>query len=113
MITVMLKIKDMGFKPVELELRKGKYTNGHLAIRLIETKSKEPWCDLTVCLVDAELDDGEFFVKTWSENADTTTALIEQTDLFVNTGRIVPTGFVNANVWKFKDPTTLDKMRGL
>jgi len=113
MITTKISMQLTGHIPIEVELRKGRYTNGRLAICLIEVKSGEPWCDLTVNLPDSELDDGEFFVKTWSENADTTTALIEQTDLFINTGRIVPTGYVNANVWKFKHEGTLERMEEL
>ena len=95
----------------ELELKKARYANHRLAIQLIEVESKEPWCMITVNMVDDELADGEFHIKTWSENADTTTALIEQTDLFINTGRIVPAGHCNACVWRFKDPETWLKMR--
>jgi hypothetical protein len=109
MINVKLNISGIGI--IELELKKGKYMNGRLVIWL-EEQTGVPWCKLTVNLPDDNLEDGEFFVKTWSENADTTTALIEQTDLFENTGRIVPTGSANACVWKFKNPKTLDQMRG-
>jgi len=110
MIKVTLDIPGVGF--TELELKKGKYGNGRLAIWLEEPKTGEPWCKLTVNMPEDHLEDGEFFVKTWSENADTTTALMCQTDLFSNTGRIVPAGYANACVWRFQDPKTLDQMRG-
>ena len=109
MIKVKLNISGIGI--IELELKKGKYMNGRLAIWL-EEQTGVPWCKLTVNLPDDNLEDGEFFVKTWSENADTTKALIEQTNLFEETERIVPTGYANACVWKFQNPETLNKMRG-
>ena len=116
MIKVKLNIVSQGYElgveNVELELKKGKYTNGRLAIWLEEPKTGEPWCKLTVNMPEDHLEDGEFFVKTWSENADTSTALMSQTDLFENTGRIVPAGYANACVWRFQDPKTLDQMRG-
>lgn len=104
------ELEDL-FNGVELELQKAKYGNGRLAIQLIHTESGEPWATLTVNVPNAELDDGEFFVKTWSENWNTANALMEQTDLFIDTFRSVPTGFVEAVVWKFADPKTLDTMR--
>jgi len=108
MITVRLDI--LGIGAVQLELKKGVYANGRLAIMLEEAETKEPWCVLTVNMPDDNLEDGEFFVKTWSENADTSTALMSQTDLFENTGRIVPAGYANACVWKFKDKETLERI---
>ena len=97
---------------VKLELTKSRYTdNNRLALILNHVDSGELWCVLTVNMPNDSLEEGEFFVKTWSENADTTTALIEQTNLFENTGRIVPAGYANACVWKFKSPETLSQMR--
>jgi hypothetical protein len=104
------ELEDL-FNGVELELQKAKYGNGRLAIQLIDVPSGEPYATLTVNLPDAGLDDGEFFVKTWSENWNVANALMNQTDLFVDTFASVPTGFVEAQVWKFADPKTLDNMR--
>jgi len=117
MIKVKLNIVSQGYElgveTVELELKKGKYQfSRRLVIALIEVESGELWCILTVNIAELPLEDGEFFVKTWSENADTTKALIEQTNLFEDTGRIVPAGYANACVWRFQDPETLNKMRG-
>ena len=110
MVKVKLDLIEQGHGYVELELQKAKYSNGRLAIQLIHIVSAELWATLTVNLPEDELDDGEFFVKAWSENKDTAQALLEQTGVFVDTFRSVPTGFVEAEVWKFADPRTLDSM---
>ena len=110
MVKVNLDLVNQGHGYVELELQKASYSNNRLAIQLIWTQTGEPWATLTVNLPDVELDEGEFFVKAWSENKDTARALMEQTDLFVDTFKTVPTGFVEAEVWKFNNPKTLDFM---
>jgi hypothetical protein len=75
------------------------YDNGRMAIKYI--------CDegvmgvLTVNIPDTYLADGEFFVKTWSENEKLAKAAIN-TGIFEDTGKREPTGFVEAQVWKFK-----------
>lgn len=111
MVKVKLDLVKQGLGHVELELMKASYSNNRLAIQLIDIPSNEPWAMLTVNLPDATLDDGEFFVKTWAENWNTANALMVQTDLFVDTFKSVPTGYVEAMVWKFADPKTLDNMR--
>lgn len=108
---VKLDFVKQGHGHVELELCKTRYSNDRLAIQLIDIASGELWATLTVNLPDSELDDGEFFVKGWAENWNTANALMVQTDLFVDTFKSVPTGFVEAVVWKFADPKTLDNMR--
>lgn len=76
------------------------YAGGRLAIKYVDIKSGEPFSILTVNLPDDELADGEFFVKTWSENEKTAKAAIES-GFYKDTGRRVKTGFVEAEVWKF------------
>ena len=78
----------------------GMYGNSRLALKVVD-EYHIPIMVLTVNIPDENLDAGEFFVKTWSENE----ALIPDimaTDLFEDTGRRVPTGRVIAQVWKFK-----------
>jgi hypothetical protein len=111
MVKVKLDLIAQGHGYVELELKKAKYSNNRLAIRLIHIVSEEPWCTLTTNLPDRNLKDGEFFVKAWSENKATANALMSQTQLFEDMFIDTPTGFVTAEVWKFTDPKTLDKMR--
>lgn len=111
MITTTLDMTKHGLGKVELELKKGMYANGRLAIQLEHVDSGEVWCVLTVNIVDGELEDREFFVKAWAENKAIVKALMEQTDLFVDTFKSMKTGFVEAEVWKFKDIRTLESMR--
>ena len=85
-----------------------KYVNGRLAIQLVSADScegilsaGEPVGMLTVNIPSAELEDGEFLVKTWSENEDLAGGALAS-GRFVDTGRRVPTGHVEAQVWRFK-----------
>lgn len=80
-------------------LRFSVYDNDRLAIQLF--KDLEPYATITVNLPNDYLDEGEFFVKTWAENEDIT-AILKQSDIFIDTGRRVSTGFVQAEVWRFK-----------
>jgi len=55
---------------------------------------------LSVNLPNEPLEDEEFFVKGWSENEE----IIEDCrPYFIDTGKRVPTGFVTAEVWRFKN----------
>lgn len=80
---------------------------GRLAIRLLEFEAWtagqfSPIATLTVNLPDSPLEDGEFFVKGWSENAE----IIEdcrKSGLFIDTGKRARTGFVQAEIWRLKD----------
>lgn len=111
MLKVELELSAWG--TIELEMLKGSYTNGRLAIMLMNVGSKEPFAVLTVNIPELHQQSHEFFVKTWAENEELTQALLKQTDLFVNTGRSIPTGFVQADIWHFSDPKTLDQMRSV
>ena len=59
---------------------------------------------LTVNIPDesGRLQPGEFFVKTWSEN-ELIGADALPSGLFVDTGRRVPTGHVEAQIWKLSE----------
>lgn len=65
---------------------------------LIDDKD-EQWAVITTNLPGVELERGEFTVKTWSENADLRAPLLA-TGVFVDTGKRVPTGFAEAEVWR-------------
>ena len=84
----------------EASVERGEYGNGRLAIQLVDAETEEPIANLTVNLPDEELAEGEFFVKTWSENQPIAAAALAS-GLFQDTGRRVPTGFVEAQVWRF------------
>jgi len=78
--------------------------DGPTAVRLDLTDG-EIFGVLTVNLPDKEhlLGRGEVFVKTWSENAGWV-AKVLATGLFEDTGKRVPTGFVEAQIWRFVTP---------
>lgn len=77
--------------------------DGPPAVVLFHAETGASLGTLSVNLVDEELGDGEFFVKTWSENE----ALIEPalaSGLFEDTGRRIMTGHADsceAQVWRF------------
>jgi hypothetical protein len=82
------------------------YGNGRLAIELLDEEG-DSYTTLTTNLVDQDLADGEIFVKTWSENEDAAWGALKS-GLFKDTGRRVPTGYIEASVWTIADPLPAD-----
>lgn len=74
------------------------YKTGRLALELYGP-GNEPWGLLTVNIPQAHLDEGEILVKTWEENAPLREPALAS-GLFEDTGRRVPIGFVEAEVWR-------------
>jgi hypothetical protein len=75
------------------------YGNGRPAIRLIDAEDGSSFGVLTVNIPEAELGDWEVIVKTWSENESLAKAAIAS-GRFKDTGRRVPTGWAEAQVWE-------------
>ena len=76
----------------------GYYDTGRPALSLIDGDGA-PYARLTVNLPDApDLPEGNYYVKTWSENAEVARAVLAS-GLMLDTGQRVPTGFVEAAVW--------------
>lgn len=75
--------------------------NNRIAILLEDAYTLEPFGKLTVNLPGVTLEPDEILVKGWSENEALANAAIE-TGLFERTGKIVPTGFAIAEIWKIK-----------
>ena len=69
-----------------------------IAIQILRAND-ELYATLSVNLPQSPLKRDEFFVKTWSENAEISD-VIRCLDLFEDTGKRVSTGFVQAEVWK-------------
>ena len=110
---VRIDIDVEGIGSAKTELRKGTYSGGRLALRLIDTEDFCPFSTLTVYLPEHNhlLEEGEFFIKTWSENAAVIGALRGKNTVFINTGRKVEIGMnVTAEIWKFADPEILDRI---
>jgi len=82
----------------------GDFGDGTPAYNIEVVGKPGTWARLTVFVAGAVLDmePGDILVKTWSENKNITDAL-RNSGLFIDTGRRCPTGFVNAEVWRWKE----------
>lgn len=94
------KIGEVVFKGMNISIHRENYKGGRVAIILME--GKMPFTVLSTNLSKEGLADGEFFVKNWSENEEIAPFILENTDLFEDTGIAVDTGFVQAPIWRFK-----------
>lgn len=79
----------------------GYYDNGRLAITYISAGG--PFAKLTVNIPEVDLADDEILVKTWSENKNISEVALKS-GLFTDTGRRIPCGFCEAQIWKFNPP---------
>jgi len=86
----------------DVELIPARYSNNRLAITLYDPLTGERWAVATVNIPDAVLKEDEIILKDWSENEGMVNFFIEN-ELVVNTGRLMPTGHVLANVVKMTD----------
>ena len=77
----------------------GQYQNGRVAVQLVDAKTSEPFATLTVNIPQATVSDKEIIVKTWTENEPVARAALES-GLFQDTGKRIPTGFSQAQIWK-------------
>lgn len=82
-----------------VRLREYQYANGRMALRVITATTGEPYATLTVNVPEAMIAEDELIVKAWGENEDVARAALA-TGLFVDTGRRLSTGFMEAQVWK-------------
>jgi hypothetical protein len=82
-----------------VQMRRANYqSGGGQAVTLWH--EEEPFGTLTTNIDGAPLEPGEFCVKTWSENEPVWPVALASGH-FVDTGKRVPTGFVEAQVWRF------------
>ena len=73
------------------------------AIILYHQATGEQWCVASVCLSQYRQAADEVYVKNWSENEGLLDALVAG-GIVENTGRVLPTGFVQANVCRLLVP---------
>ena len=82
------------------------YENGRTAIIIQEVEAMGPSAPihavLTVNLPRKWLQPDEFFVKAWSEN-ESIANWVRALEIFEDTGKRQKTGFVEAEIWRFKD----------
>ena len=98
------QIGEVVIKGEPMAIVKGRYSNSRIAYQAI-CSNGEVFMKITVNLPEednAQLEDGEFFVKTWSENEPYIDTILKS-GLFIDTGKRVETGFVTASVWKLAD----------
>lgn len=79
----------------------GHYSNGRLAIKFFDQEG--PFSTITTNLPDQHLNEGEVFVKDWSENEVLVNALLEAGWLTL-TGREVQSGYVFPKVMRLAGP---------
>jgi len=87
-------------KNYEVEVHLAKYQDGEAtAIQLIDAVNHEPFATLTCNIPGVKLEPDEVLIKRWSENEQVANEALK-TGWFVETGKIVPTGFCIAEVWR-------------
>ena len=84
-----------------LTLCEGTYATGGGRALFILYPTGERFLTLTACFPGVELAPGEVAVKTWSENEPFIPDILAS-QLFVDTGRRIPAGFVEASVWRIR-----------
>jgi len=111
MIRINISIEGIG--AAKTVLKRGTYPNERLALRLIDADDGSAFATLTVNLPEYDhlLKEGEFFIKTWAENASLIKALRVKNTVFLDTERKVVIGAgVVAEIWQFVDPKILDQI---
>ena len=84
-----------------LFIRKSWYYEGEGIALKITDATGQPYTVLTINLPEARLQEDEFLVKTWSENA-LIIECIRKLDIFEETAKRVRTGFCVAEIWRLK-----------
>jgi hypothetical protein len=85
----------------KVRLIKLKYYEGKTAIEGImasDSDNEEPFSTLSVHIPMTVLEDDEICIKNWSENEQFAKACLAS-GFFLNTGKTVKTGFVEAPIW--------------
>lgn len=91
------------FKGERLSVREGRYQKTKAPSLTVYGPHGEPFATLTANLPEAGLPEpGCYYIKTWSENRDITNVLLHAANpRFEDTGRRIPTGFVEVHVWRY------------
>lgn len=86
---------------VRLEFVETLYANGQTAILARIEETQEPYATLSAIIDDEPLDQGEFYLKTWSENAELWQVLIATGKIEkVEDAEPVHTGFALAYLYR-------------
>ncbi len=97
---------------VPIVLTTNKYHNGRVAvIAHVGDEESDRWGVLTINVETASPPaEGEIHVKAWSENEEWVPQLLKLLpNHFQDTGRCTPTGYVNAQIWRFSEDGSLER----
>lgn len=103
---------QFNFKRKKLELRQAQYKNKRTALVAVDAESLERYGTLTVNAPEVELGDGEFVIKTWSENEDLAEVAFNS-GFFEDTGKRAQFEHVTAEIWKISSKHSLSELMPL
>jgi len=83
----------------DMEVEVVLYKTGGTAVIL--NQDGQRFATLSVNFSEVKLEHNEFAVKTWSENEEIAADCLSS-GLFVDTGKRIQSGYVEASVWRFK-----------
>lgn len=96
----------------ELLILKGEYANnGHTAILLFDKEGYQ-YMDVTTNIEYSILEENEVTIKSWGENEPFMESFLKS-GYFKDTGKRIPTGFVESQVWEVVKPISLIEESGL
>jgi hypothetical protein len=88
----------------KVRIKVQRYANGNAkALQLYSVEDGAPFATLTCNVPGTSLGLGEILVKTWSENKWACQLLERYPDVFKDTDKRIPTGYVEAEVWTFDE----------
>lgn len=90
---------------IPVRVVQGEYPNKRIALHCSGLDG-EPFGAITVNVPDQPLEEGEFFVKTWNENQWVPQLLNAPNLQLEDTGKRASTGYVEAQIWRFKNGET-------
>ena len=89
---------------VKIAINKGTYSMGNrTALEAVGCEDGDPFGFITVNIPDVPLKANEICVKTWSENSWVLQLLTLLPNNFKDTGKRIPCGYTDAQVWEFKN----------
>ena len=92
-------INIINFNGYKLSINKKKYSNGRIALQLIDTEDGFPFASATVNIPEAQIADDEVIIKDYSENAGILDCLVKHQIISSPISRF-NTGFVIVHVCK-------------
>lgn len=91
---------DLGGEKLRVYFWVSQYSlGGATCVQLRDKKDHSPVATLTVNIREVKLKEREILAKTWSENEEIARAVLAS-GLFMDTGKRIKTGFVEAQVWE-------------